>query len=443
MESYPQTKMYPHIRDTYTKRFLWTTMASSNEELVKTEILEQTNNLLSKRYFGLEKNVWAEFMTLAVQHKAVNLGLGFTDYEPPQYFLDIYDETILEHNVFLHQYTRGFVIEAISNLYSSFFNRQIDPFNEILVVGGAYASLFNAIHGLINTGDEVIIIEPFFDCYEPMVRSAGGTVRHVALRPKPESIMQDISSSSDWILDENELDSMFNSHTRLIILNTPNNPLGKVFTLEELKHIAHLCQKHNVICISDEVYEWITYDNNKKHIRIATLPNMWQRTLTIGSAGKTFSSTGLKLGWTIGPQCLIRLCQIVHQHSVFICPTLSQEVVARCFEYELKRLNSAESYLNSVSTEFLQKRNQFAEVLKECGMRPIVPDGGYFILAYFSQFANDDRFQSEDNNKKDFKFVRYLIKEKQLAAIPASLFYTKNHQYLGENYIRFCFAKVN
>ncbi|CAF4838131.1 unnamed protein product, partial [Rotaria sp. Silwood2] len=243
------------------------------------------------------------------------------------------------------------------------------------------------------------------------------------------------------ILDENEFDSMFNSLTRLIILNTPNNPLGKVFTLEELKHIAHLCQKHNVICISDEVYEWITYDNNKKHIRIATLPNMWQRTLTIGSAGKTFSSTGLKLGWTIGPQCLIRLCQIVHQHSVFICPTLSQEVVARCFEYELKRLNSAESYLNSVSTEFLQKRNQFAEVLKECGMRPIVPDGGYFILAYFSQFANDDRFQSEDNNKKDFKFVRYLIKEKQLAAIPASLFYTKNHQYLGENYIRFCFAK--
>jgi len=123
---------------------------------------------------------------------------------------------------------------------------------------------------------------------------------------------------------------MFNSHTRLIILNTPNNPLGKVwlysfeekksfnrffkvFTLEELEHIANLCQKYNVICISDEVYEWITYDKYKKHIRIATLPNMWQRTLTIGSAGKTFSSTGLKLGWTIGPKNLIRSCQIVHQ----------------------------------------------------------------------------------------------------------------------------------
>ncbi|CAF4707064.1 unnamed protein product, partial [Rotaria sp. Silwood2] len=333
-------------------------MASSNEELVKTDEIEQTDNLLSKRYIGLETNVWAEFMTLAEQHKAVNLGLGFTDYEPPQYFLDIYDETVREHSVSLHQYTRGFVIEAISNLYSSFFNRQIDPFNEILVAGGAYASLFNAIHGLINTGDE-----------------------------KPESIKQDISSSSDWILDEKELDLMFNSCTRLIILNTPNNPLEKVFTFEELKHIAYLCQKYNVICISNEVYEWITYDKNKKHIRIATLPNMWQRTLTIGSAGKTFPSTGLKLGWTIGPKGLIRLCKIVHQYSVFICPTLSHEVVARCFEYELKRLNSPECYLNSVSNEFLEKRNQFAEVLKECGMKPIVPDGGYFILANFSQIG--------------------------------------------------------
>lgn len=106
---------------------------------------------------------------------------------------------------------------------------------------------------------------------------------------------------------------MFNSRTRLIIVNTPNNPIGKVFTRDELEHIAELCQKHQVICISDEVYEWITYDPNKKHIRMATLPNMWERTLTIGSAGKTFSSTGLKLGWTIGPEHLIRPCQVVHQ----------------------------------------------------------------------------------------------------------------------------------
>ncbi|CAF4520376.1 unnamed protein product [Rotaria sp. Silwood1] len=420
-------------------------MASLNEESLKTKTLEQQNNLLSKRYIGLEQNVWIEFTTLAVQHKAVNLGQGFIDYEPPQYFLNIYDETVKEHNKFLHQYTRGFghrrLVEALSNVYSLYFNRKLDPFKEILIASGAYSSLFNAIHSIINPRDEVILIEPFFDCYEPMVRSAGGIVKSIPLRPKPESMQQDISSSSDWTLDKNELESMFNSHTRLIILNTPNNPLGKVFTLEELEHIASLCQKYNVICISDEVYEWIIYNSNNKHIRIATIPNMWQRTLTIGSAGKTFSSTGLKLGWTIGPEYLIRLSQIVHQHSVFICPTLSQEVVARCFEYELKRLNSSECYFNAVSNEFIKKRNQFAQVLKECGMKPVVPDGGYFILANVSQFANDEQFQSDENDKKDFKFVRYLIKEKQLATIPVSAFYTKDHQYLGENYIRFCFAK--
>ena len=216
---------------------------------------------------------------------------------------------------------------------------------------------------------------------------------------------------------------MFNSRTRLIILNTPNNPLGKVssssqqnlsksirqvFTLEELEHIANLCQKHNVICIADEVYEWITYA--RPHIRIATLPNMWQRTLTIGSAGKTFSSTGLKIGWTIGPENLVRLCRIVHQvikknftnkrkeflpqNCVYICPTLSQEVVARCLEYELTRLNSPECYFYSISREFQEKRDRFARVLHECGMKPIIPDGGYFMLADFSRFGSFEKLPS-------------------------------------------------
>lgn len=179
----------------------------------------------------------------------------------------------------------------------------------------------------------------------------------------------------------------------------------QVFTQDELEHIAALCQKHQVICIADEVYEWITYDSNKKHIRMATLPNMWERTVTIGSAGKTFSSTGLKLGWTIGPEHLIRACQVVHQVSVtdqqtldqsnrnpiqncvYTCPTISQEVVARCFEYELKRLNTPECYFNSISQEFMEKRDKLVKVLKECGLKPVVPDGGYFILVDYTDLG--------------------------------------------------------
>ncbi|CAF1580147.1 unnamed protein product, partial [Didymodactylos carnosus] len=285
----------------------------------------------------------------------------------------------------------------------------------------------------------VILIEPFFDCYEPMVKATGGIARCIALKPKSNSTNEKTSSSADWILDENELESMFNKKTKAIIVNSPNNPLGKVFTQQELEKIAGLCQKHNVYCISDEVYEWIVYPGHK-HIRIATLPNMWERTLTIGSAGKTFSSTGFKIGWTIGPEKLIRACQIVHQNCVYTNPTMSQEVVARCFEHELKRLNSPDCYFNSISNELLEKRDRIVQVLKECGMKPIVPDGGYFILADWTKF-NNAQFHSDNEESKDFKFVKYLTKEKHLATIPASGFYTKDHIPMADKYIRFCFAK--
>ncbi|CAF3478975.1 unnamed protein product [Rotaria socialis] len=419
-------------------------MTSSHDNTLKQKSSDtKSENLLAKRFLGLEKNIWIEFSALAIAHKAVNVGQGFIDYAPPHYFIDLYKETLDDPNILLHQYTRGYghrrLVDAISNVYSPYFNRKIDPLNEVLITGGAYPSLFNCIHAFVNPGDEVILIEPFFDCYEPMVRSAGGIPRCIALKPKPESTQADCSSSSDWILDKKELESLFNPRTRLILTNTPNNPVGKVFTQEELEHIACLCQKHDVICISDEVYEWIVYDENKKHIRMSTLPNMWERTLTIGSAGKTFSSTGLKLGWTIGPSNLVRGCQIVHQDCVYTCPTISQEVVARCFEYELKRLNSPECYFNYISKELLEKRDKLVQVLKECGMKPVIPDGGYFILADFSEFG--DQFQSDADDMKDFKFVRHLTKEKQLATIPVTGFYTADDRHLAENYIRFCFAK--
>jgi kynurenine--oxoglutarate transaminase/cysteine-S-conjugate beta-lyase/glutamine--phenylpyruvate transaminase len=173
--------------------------------------------------------------------------------------------------------------------------REINPLNEILVTGGAYGSLFNALTGFLNENDEAIIIEPFFDCYAPMVVSAKSKCVYVPLKPKhaSQSNQQQVTSTADWAWDDAELEQAFTSKTRLVIINTPNNPLGKVFTREELERLAQLCIKHNCICISDEVYEHLTYD--RKHIRMATLPGMWERTVTVGSAGKTFSSTGSKV----------------------------------------------------------------------------------------------------------------------------------------------------
>lgn len=166
----------------------------------------------------------------------------------------------------------------------------------------------------------------------------------------------------------------------MIILNTPHNPIGKVFNLQELELIADLCKKWNVLCLSDEVYEWMVFENNK-HIRICTLPDMWERTITIGSAGKTFSVTGWKTGWAYGPANLIRNLQMVHQNSVYTCPTPLQEAVARGFELEMSRLDSDECFFKSLPRELQVKRDFMANFLQDAGMKPTIPEGGYFMLA--------------------------------------------------------------
>lgn len=259
----------------------------------------------AKRIEGLDQNVWVEFTKLAADPSVVNLGQGFPDITLPSYVQEELSKAAFIDN--LNQYTRGFghpsLVKALSCLYGKIYQKQIDPNEEILVTVGGYGSLFNAIQGLVDPGDEVIIMVPFYDCYEPMVKMAGAVPVFIPLRSKRTDGMK--WTSSDWTFNPQELESKFSSKTKAIILNTPHNPIGKVYTREELQVIADLCIKHDTLCISDEVYEWLVYTGHK-HIKIATLPGMWERTITIGSAGKTFSVTGWKLGWSIGPGHLIK-----------------------------------------------------------------------------------------------------------------------------------------
>lgn len=194
----------------------------------------------------------------------------------------------------MNQYTRGFghprLVQAIAKLYGTLIGREINANTEVLVTVGAYQSLFSAISGHVDHGDEVIIIEPFYDCYCDQIKSAGGIPKPIPLKPTKSGTI----SSADWKLDPVEFEKLFSKATKALILNTPNNPLGKVYNLEELTMIADLCKKWNVLVISDEVYEHMVFEP-QKHIRINTLPGMWERTITIGSAGKTFSVTGRKL----------------------------------------------------------------------------------------------------------------------------------------------------
>jgi kynurenine--oxoglutarate transaminase/cysteine-S-conjugate beta-lyase/glutamine--phenylpyruvate transaminase len=391
------------------------------------------------------ESVWVEFLQLALEEKPLNLGQGLPDYveAAPDHVKQNLVKAVAGPNFMLNQYTRGFghprLINAISGLYSKLINRPINPKTEVLVTIGAYESIYCAINAFVDQGDEVIIIEPFFDCYEPMVRLAGGVSKFVPLRLRKREPNSKMTSSADWCLDLDELEENISHKTKMLILNTPHNPIGKVFSRSELEAIGNICKKHDLLVLSDEVYEHLVIDG--EHVRIASLPGMWDRTITVGSAGKTFSVTGWKLGWCYGPEKLMKYVQLFHQNCIYTCPTPIQEAVAESFEIEISRMGTEDSYWKNLAASLREKRDYMVNFLRKANMDPTVPEGGYFLLANTSSISKNYDFSQEFGGTKDHKFVRWLSKHKKLQGIPPSAFYSPAHKNLAEDYIRLCYFK--
>ncbi|KAK2888115.1 kynurenine--oxoglutarate transaminase 1 isoform X2 [Channa argus] len=413
----------------------------SNSPAVHKSSTIMLRRLAARRTDGVDQNLWVEMTKLAAKHKTVNVGQGYPDFSPPQFLQDALCKAVCGGPQ-MHQYTRCFghprLVKSLAKFFSRVMGQEIDPFEDVLVTVGAYEALYCAFQALVDEGDEVIIIEPFFDCYQPMVMMTGGKAVYVPLRQQIKG--NTVRSSADWILSAEELASKITPRTKAIVMNTPNNPLGKVYKAEELQMIADLCIKHDMVCISDEVYEWLTYDG-AKHIKIASLPGMWERTITIGSAGKTFSATGWKVGWAIGSERVLKYLKTIHQNSVYHCATAAQEAVAQAFEREYELFGTSESYFQQLPAMLHHKRKKLALSLESMGLQPIMPEGSYFMTVDISTVKVDLNDESTKDEPYDLRFVKWLIKEKGLSTIPVSAFYSPEHSREFDKYIRFCFVK--
>ena len=253
-------------------------------------------------------------------------------------------------------------MNALAAVYSPVFDRELDALTEIVVTTGATEGIYATVQGLVDPGDEVILIEPFYDSYPPSVIMAGGTPVYVPLRPRPGA-----TSAADWQIDMEDLQAAISPKTKLIIINTPLNPVGKMYSREELLALAQVAQEHDLLVLSDEVYEWMTYDGTP-HVRIATLPGMWERTVTLGSAGKTFSVTGWKIGWAIAPEPLAHAVLMAHQWIPFAVTTPLQEAVGAAFEQVEER-----NYLHELSVMYQDKREILLSALNDVGLPPLTP----------------------------------------------------------------------
>jgi len=364
----------------------------------------------AKRLASIADSVFGEMTRLARLHNAVNLSQGFPDFEAPQAIKDAACAAIqAEQNQYAPPYGTKAFRDAIASDFSRRYGVPLVADEQVTVCCGSTEAMMASMLSCIDPGDEVIIFEPFYENYGPDAILAGAEPKYVRLR-EPE-----------WRFDPDELKKAFNNRTRAIVINSPNNPTGKVFSREELQLIADLCLQWDVLAISDEIYERIVYSGHA-HVPISSLPGMAERTITTGGLSKTFSVTGWRIGWAISPPALTGGIRKIHDFLTVAAPTPFHDA-------GVAALSLGEAFYTQMAADYQAKRDLMMDILGRHGFTAYQPGGAYYVMTDVSRYGF----------KTDSEFAQYLVKEIGVATVPGSSFYSDPAS--APQTVRFCFSK--
>nr|CCC94238.1 putative kynurenine aminotransferase [Trypanosoma congolense IL3000] len=389
-------------------------------------------------------SVWTEMTPLANKHGAVNLGQGFPNFPPPDFLLQevhrVFDESIATPTNQQYARTQGNLelVEELKRMYAKQLNWPDIGDENVVITNGTTQGLNMIFQATINPGDEVIIFEPFYDAYVYDIQLAGGVVKYAQMEPGSTNY------ADSWTFNEELLRSLITPRTKAILINTPQNVPGKAWTPHELGVIASLAVEHNILVISDEVYMTLVYETphpvegkRHSHISIASLPGMRNRCVSLCSAGKTFSCTGWKIGWVVGPANIITALSVLELYQTFSVATPLQIATAR-------GLRKAEEvgYYKSLLESYEKRRTLLCDVLTESKLPPIIPSGGFFVLADISRVDPKHYYDpSETLVGRDWQFCRWMTRTIKVCAIPMTAFCQKENRPLYERYVRFAYCK--
>jgi len=393
-----------------------------------------------------KESVWATFGALASETNAINLGQGFPDWEPPDFVRHALRDVVDSE---FHQYTRPSghpaLVDLLAERYSSHLGRAVDARSEVAITVGASQALYLSLLTLVRPGDEVVVFDPYFELYTKQIDLVGGRPKFVRLGGK------DATLENPWALDVDALEAAITNETRVLVLNSPHNPTGKVFMAKEMEAIAAVVRRHpKLVVLSDEVYKYTVYNPSEAgdsvigHTHFARLPGMWDRTLTISSCGKMFSVTGWQVGWLVGPAELVKPVHEVLPMVQFCVATPMQQALTGVLRQADKPFEGYSTYYEWLRQQFSNKRSILEKGLLAAGIEPIPAQGGYFLMGRLP--TTDSPGVSKyvmPGEAYDFSYCRQLATEKGVVCIPASPFFSEGHDSNATPYARFAFCKCD